>query len=293
MFSTLQLGTVAVVSSLLLACSVEGLPRPRALLTAGDVDGGDGDAGEADAGVTEDRERVAQPGRTPVRPDFSRQTEFGDLQVQASGVAVDRRMQFRVIHVASNTLIGIGLAERSPAADFEFILPHTMPAGDAGDFRLDIWSDLDDDGGYDKPPVDEAWRVSIRRFEPSVVRFAHDENYSDITDVNAGEGLELRATEMGDYTGANIEIRASEVGNGRVVWRYLGKVPGREIGVTVSHVFYDGIEYRVEVAIDANRNGEYDGPPTDPSWRFTERVRSADLKIAFDNDAAYQRVDFR
>jgi hypothetical protein len=187
-------------------------------------------------------------------------------------MAVDRRMQFRLVQNSIDTLLAIGLVEHAPASDFEFTLPDSLPIVAEGDLRLDIWADENGSGGYNTPPIDGGWQVPVEGVNPGVVNFARGTDVVDISGVNSDGGLSLSATGLGSYIGAAMEMTGIEMSTGRVVWRYVAHVSGDQIGVGVSHVFYQGVLYEIDVAIDANGNGQYEGAPDDLAWHFANRT---------------------
>ncbi|HEY8432918.1 MAG TPA: hypothetical protein VIL20_31315 [Sandaracinaceae bacterium] len=108
-------------------------------------------------------------------------TEHGDFTFEASemGPHVGQLFELRVIRESDGRLVGRYVLPEIQAADFSLTIPGIIENG--VEYRVDFWADLSDDGQYQAPPVDHAWRETVTGgASGATVHFTH---HTDLVDV--------------------------------------------------------------------------------------------------------------
>jgi hypothetical protein len=158
----------------------------------------------------------------------------------------------------SNELIFRGVLDPMPTADYEILIP-SLPEGAA---RLDFFADFNDNGEYDPPPTDHAWRLDIAATGDDSLTFIHNTNFDDIDDptiVALGGDFVLNGTGLAPHIGQMFEIRVTQPETERVVGRYVaGEVSAAIQTWIISGIIGAGVDYQIDFFADFNDNGEYD-----------------------------------
>ncbi|RMF32296.1 MAG: T9SS C-terminal target domain-containing protein [Bacteroidetes bacterium] len=150
-----------------------------------------------------------------------------------------------------------------------------------GSYFVDFYADLNQNGVYDAPPADHAWRLSADNLQAgnNMVNFQHNTTF---TDIDWRYLLTLDFQDMNPHVGQMLGVRVRSVTRvGKEVGRvYVASIPGPEF--TVELPFLElGHSYLVEFFADLNQNGLYDAPPTDHVWRETLDDVAGDATITF------------
>ncbi len=151
------------------------------------------------------------------------------------------------------------------------VLSVVMPVVQVGhSYEVDFYADLNENGIYNAPPVDHAWRETVSNLAGNTtISFTHNLTFTDIEwnylfTFNAkgmtphlGQLFELKVVD----TVANLEIGRVRLDSIETV-DFMVQVPGLEIGNI----------YHVDYYADLNNNGSYNAPPVDHAWRdqFTD-----------------------
>jgi hypothetical protein len=237
----------------------------------GDMDGGtssEADAGNEDGSTGDDA------------------LAFRDLSIQMTDMTsvVDSRINFEL--VSATGLEAVALLDPLPAEDYTFTIPDFVPAGG---HELQFFADVDGMAG--KTAGDETWAVDVPTSgDPAVIEFDYVVGDA-VTGANpAADAADLRFTSNGlvSYQGDQIEIRLVEEETGQVVGLYRGVVYlGAEFARTFFGVVRDRVKYRIDIWVDADRDGRYDAPPTDSSWSKSYTGTGADASYVFMVDDDY------
>jgi hypothetical protein len=248
---------------------------------SGSASDGDMDGGTAEADAGDDQDGGAA--------DDS--LDYRDLSIKMTDMttAVDFPIEFQL--VTDSKLVAVAMLDPLPAADYTFTIPNFVPAWT---HELQFFADID--GMEGKTAGDETWVVDVPGSgDPAVIKF--DYVFGDqATGANAlddAADLQFTSTSLADYQGDRIEIRLIQEETGRVVGLYRGFVyAGNEFARTFSGVVRQNVEYRLDIWVDADRDGVYDAPPTDPSWRRTYTGTGADAIYEFTVDDHYTALGF-
>jgi hypothetical protein len=123
---------------------------------------------------------------------FMHNTDFTDIATPAVTEAEDftfmatdmsphdgQRFELRVIEADSGRLVGRYVLGAIAAADFTLTLPGIVANGT--DYQVDFHADLDNDGNYDPPPTDHAWReTGTADASGLTINFAHNTTFTDV-----------------------------------------------------------------------------------------------------------------
>jgi hypothetical protein len=203
-----------------------------------------------------------------------------------------RFMQFRVVPPSGVfEVIGV-IHEGLRTGSYEFDLPHCLHADQT--YRLDFWVDHDQSGGYTRPPADHAWSLPIPNgADDVVIDFMQNTDFTDIermAPIN-DHSLILSARDMAMFAPRLIDVRVIERDSGRLAGRQVREVPGDTFDLDVGSVVHEGLDYQVDIAIDADDDGNYN-PRSDPSWRLMSVATSEGLHLELSSNADHVDVGF-
>jgi len=153
-------------------------------------------------------------------------------------------------------------------------------------YTIDFFADHNQNGMYDAPPTDHAWRLELDDvMGDTTLNFAHN---TDFTDIMWQNRLTL------DFTGMNPHV-------GQYFW--VGLVDQESGSLTDSiettaevdfmlH-FYGieiGMSYTIDFYADHNQNGMYDAPPTDHAWRLELENVMGDTTLTFAHNTDFTDI---
>lgn len=133
-------------------------------------------------------------------------------------------------------------------------------------YNIDLFSDDNDNGKYDVPPTDHAWRLQVNNVTGNTsVDFSHDTNF---TDIAWKYKLTMHFTGMTPHLGEKLTLF--------LVWADTGFYQDTLVVPSVSAATFDinsyeiipGFRYSINFYADHNKNGVYDSPPTDHAWHI-------------------------
>jgi hypothetical protein len=234
--------------------------------------------------------------------------QYRDLKLDLIGMKPHHThfFEFRVIDV-NNFVQCRGVVDQLTADDASFRVPKAVPRVN-GPYRLDFWADVNASGNFDGLGSvisnDHAWRIqplvdfpegTFTPVEGVVqVAFVHSTTFTNIDLDPGGVRNPAKDTELPTkvavsnvdaYLNRLFQIRVLEKATGHTVGLY--RAPSLKKGAfeaTIPGCVDIGVEYDVEVYIDANGNNTYDvpGPNGDKGWRFVATSTEAGLAVAFD-----------
>lgn len=83
----------------------------------------------------------------------------------------------------------------------------------------------------------------------------------------ARRDLTVRARDLGSHMGRPLAAwLIDDTGHHVLGYGIYGTIDGPEVEIRMPDLVPEG-DYRADIFVDANGNGSYDGPATDPSWR--------------------------
>ncbi len=160
--------------------------------------------------------------------------------------------------------------------------------------HLELYVDFNQNGVYDAPPTDQAWRVDI----PSNgnVSFSHNTNFTDISIPQysfTGGPMILNFQNFTNYIGDLMEIRVIERETGRVVgfYRFNG-IPNAVFTAYLPQIIEDDRSYNIDFYVDRNQTKSYDPPPEDHAWRIETTGSNSGISINFSHNLDFTDIDF-
>lgn len=221
--------------------------------------------------------------------------QFQDFRfsVRAMTSHVNELFEFRIID-ANNIVQCRGIVSPLGGPDVALVAPSAIPKVN-GPYRLDFYADHDNSGGYDGPdPKDHSWRLDPLADFPAddgnpgtvTVVYDHNRSFTDINEFPRGKvnpptdtnvGAKLKFSGMGEFVGKMLNVRVLETGTGHLAGMYrVGKIGVADFELAIPGIIDAGVDYQVDVYVDANGNGTYESPANpggDKGWRV---VRPSD-----------------
>lgn len=196
-------------------------------------------------------------------------------------------------------------------------MPYAVPKL-GGPYRLDFYSDMNGTRSYDGLGSvitnDHAWRLIPLEDYPKgaaheegsiLVNFVHNTIFTDIDQYPSGtpnkpreSGVQAQIdfSKMTPYIGKFLQLTVLEKVSGHMVGLYRFPSIAEESFTAVLPGIVDiGVDYRVNIYIDANGNGAYDNPEAsdaDRGWRLDASSDADGIRLSFDpTSAARHSVD--
>ncbi len=163
-----------------------------------------------------------------------------------------------------------------------------------GDYHLDFFADLNQNGQYDQPADDHAWRVDIP--VGGIVNFTHNINFTDISTPTydaAGERMTINFTNFTQQVGQMFELHVIEAQTERTVGFYrTNSIPSSAFTVSIPQIIEDGVQYQIDFYADRNDNRQYNFPPEDQSWRIMATGTASGINLNFAHNTNFTNLDF-
>ena len=207
------------------------------------------------------------------------------VTVNLSGMTphVGQEMYFHLIDVATGKVIDrkSEIAQES----FSVILNEIQP-GKA--YYVDFFADHNNNGHYDAPPLDHAWRLEIASASGGeVFDFMHNTNF---TDIMWKHRLRVRFAGMTPHLGQKLTLYVRELPSGNYLDTVVvAQIENADFDVK-SYVLEPGKSYMVDFYADHNGNGIYDAPPVDHAWRVETGVTMGDEDIDFQHNTNFTDI---
>ena len=223
------------------------------------------------------------------------------LKVDFKGFSYHVGQNFYVRLFNSSTAQEVPLSRKSfklTQSDFSIeidsILFEKVYYGIGGNYNLDFYVDVNNNGVYDAPPADHSWRVSILGMkQDSTLSFSHNTNFTDIQWPKTKTPLKFYV----DFK--NMSFHVGESLYLRMVNQATGVEHRRKFMLITSPNFlvgFDDVEpgnaYNVDFYVDHNKNGLYDAPPADHAWRIQTNILSADTTITFAHSTNFTDIQW-
>ncbi len=168
-------------------------------------------------------------------------------------------------------------------------------------YNLDFWADMNNNGQYDAPSTDHAWRIMIDSLQgDTTVTFTHNTDFTDImwpADTNGGGGgsakksLTIAFKDMNPHLNQNFYL-ALKYKNGDELDRRDMIIDTANFDVKFDSVMVDS-SYMVDFWADHNGNGKYDAPPTDHAWRIEVDNVKSDTVIPFVHNTDFTDINWK
>lgn len=159
---------------------------------------------------------------------------------------------------------------------------------DGKSYQVDFFADENNNGHYDPPGADHAWRLTIDDAQgDETLEFSHQIAF---TDVEWTHRLRLGLTGMAANAGQKMLMYVRDQSSGNYLDTVtLESIPGDEFTMD-SYVIGNGGNYMLDFYADLNGNGLYDAPPADEAWRLQNVSTLGDHTLEFNHSQDYTDI---
>lgn len=240
--------------------------------------------------------------------------QFLDLQFTVLGMKphLVHNYEYRVID-ANNLVQSRGVLTPLGAADVTVFVPKAIPKSN-GPYRIDFYADVNGSGGYDGIGSvisnDHAWRIDplvdypageVTPIEGLVqVTFTHSTSFTDIDQYPSGTpnkakdtglGAAIHVGSLGEVMGKMLEVRVAEKETQHVVGlARVHAIPQAALDLVIPGVVDVGVDYQIDMYVDANGNGTYDDPSGNGGdWGCRVAASSTESGLTATMDASADR----
>lgn len=227
--------------------------------------------------------------------DFAHNTNFVDIEwsylftLDLTGMTphLGQLMELRIVNQSDGSEAGRTRLDTIAAANFSVKVSGIEPGED---YNVDFYADFNNNGLYDPPPMDHAWRISFSNTTGDVgMAFAHNTNFTDVSWVYL---FTMNLMGMNPHLGQLFELRVVDESDESEV----GRVKLDSIVVPDFSVFVPGIliggNYRADFYADFNNNGTYDPPPTDHAWRELFSDTTGNVELNFTHNTNFTDIEY-
>lgn len=155
-------------------------------------------------------------------------------------------------------------------------------------YNVDFFADHNKNGVYNASPLDHTWRLQLNNVTGnSTLNFAHNTTFTDIAWKNK---LTVHFTGMTPHVGEKLTLYLKQTDNG--IYRdtiIIPQVAGAIFDIN-SFKIKPGISYNIDFWADHNKNGTFDAPPTDHSWRIPLTNVKGDSIVNFVHNTTFTNI---
>ena len=160
---------------------------------------------------------------------------------------------------------------------------------DGHSYRVEFFSDHNNNGYYDAPPADHAWRIELDDISgDQLINFSHN---TDFKDISWDHRVFVNFSSMTPHVGQELYIALINVTDGFEV--------DRESHTITENFSLDlgdlepGKDYRLDFFADYNDNDRYDLPSADHSWQIMIESATGDEVIDFAHNTNFTGLDWK
>lgn len=198
---------------------------------------------------------------------------------------VDQTLWLRVVD--KSTMNEVGRISTTISASFNVELTLLLVGSS---YFVDFFADFNNNGIYDAPPTDHAWREELDNVAgDESISFTHNTNF---VDIGWDYMVNVDFSSMTPHVGQMLEMRVVDTDSGLEVGRVSGNVPSAAYTAGLPGIKIGG-NYNVDFYADFNKNGVYDAPPTDHAWRETITNATGDETIGFTHNTSFTDIEWK
>ncbi|MFB6319454.1 plastocyanin/azurin family copper-binding protein [Saccharicrinis sp. FJH54] len=155
-------------------------------------------------------------------------------------------------------------------------------------YHVDFFADFNENGIYDTPPTDHAWRMEVNNVSDDVILdFVHNTNF---TDISWEYKLTLNFMNMNPHLGQKLTFYLVDAANGSVIdYKMISEIINPDFSIESYNIVPAG-SYNLDFYADHNGNGIYDAPPVDHSWQILLNSISRDTTITFTHNTNFTDI---
>lgn len=222
--------------------------------------------------------------------DFMHNTDFTDVEWEHRAILslegmtphMGQEIYFALIETGSGEIVD--RISETVEEEFSVELGELMPGKS---YSLDFFTDHNDNGSYDAPPADHAWRLEISNAAgDDSLNFVHN---TDFTDIMWKQRLRVRFSGMAPHVGQMLTLFVRDLATGTYLDTVTVSNLEEEFDV-ISYVIQPGGTYMIDIYADHNGNGTYDAPPVDHAWRIETGTATGDLDVEFVHNTSFTDI---
>ncbi len=222
-------------------------------------------------------------------PGSSSSNQLSSLTINFSGMTphVGQKLFLRVVDKLNMSEVG-RTEVSSITASFNVQLNVVLPGHS---YYVDFFADHNNNGLYNAPPTDHAWRMELNNAVGSdQMNFSHNTNF---TDIKWPYLLTVQFTGMTPHVGQLLELKVEDDLTGKEIGRKrIETIGSAAFDITISGIEI-GREYKVEFYADLNKNGLYNAPPTDHAWELKFTNSSGDFNLPFSHNTNFKDINWK
>jgi plastocyanin len=155
-------------------------------------------------------------------------------------------------------------------------------------YNVDFFADHNKNGSYDDPSADHAWRLELNDVKgDTTLMFQHNTNFTKIDWKNK---LTVHFMGMTPHVGENLHLAVIDKNSGVELQR-VSVIAAVDFMIDVFGI-ENGKSYNVDFFADHNKNGSYDVPPTDHSWRLELNDVKGDTTLMFQHNTSFTNINW-
>ncbi len=224
---------------------------------------------------------------------FSHNTDFTDimwqemdmntLTVHFTGMTPHVGQDFHLAVIDTSTWMEVARVDTVASEDFEIMVPG-LETGMS--YFIDFWADFNENGMYDAPPADHAWRMELDSvMGDTTLMFSHN---TDFTDIMWKNKLTVHFMNMTPHVGQDFYLAVVDTATGMVL-ATVDTVASEDFMLSV-YGLQPGTAYNVDFWADFNENGMYDAPPADHAWRMQLDSIIGDTTLMFTHNTDFTDI---
>lgn len=224
---------------------------------------------------------VTLPGSAESNPLTTLTINFSEMNPH-----VDQTLYLRVIDKQNGKEIGrtSTTITENFAVELDVILT-------GGSYYIDFFADFNQNGTYDAPPEDHAWRLELDDAQGNdQLEFVHN---TEFTDIQWEYLLTINFTGMTPHVGQLLELRVVDNQSSEEIGRTrLESISSADFEINIPGLELNN-EYTVEFYADFNQNGTYDEPPTDHAWAIDVESTEGDVSTTFSHNTDFTTIEWK
>jgi hypothetical protein len=207
------------------------------------------------------------------------------VQFESMDPHVGQRFEIRVVDKYDRQELTRQSLAAIPAADFQLFFDGIEPGGS---YWVDFYADHNEDGEYDPPSNDHAWRIEVNDVPGDTIAvFTHNTNF---TDIEWPYLLTVNFEDMTPHIGQKFEIRlVDQKTRNEIVRKSIGTIESDEFSIGLPGLVQNE-DYWVDFYADLNGNGIYDTPSVDHAWRMELEKVEVDTNLTFQHNTSFTDI---
>ncbi len=222
--------------------------------------------------------------------DFTHNTNFTDIEwehravVNLSGMTphLGQEIYFALIDVETGEVV-----DRKSEIVEESFTVELSELWQGKSYYVDFFSDHNDNGYYNPPPTDHAWRLEISSaLGDDTLDFVHNTNF---TDIQWKHRLRVRFSGMTPHLGQELTLFVKDLSTRETMDTVVMVIEEADFDLK-SYVIQAGRSYVADFYSDHNSNGMYDAPPADHAWRIETGEAMGDVDLDFQHNTNFTDI---